>query len=329
MAVNRITYTLIIIMTVTFVFLSEHRAAYAALYAALLFPAVSFAVLLAVKGYIHISGRLVNNPVNKGEAARYTLKIKNSGYISGFKAKAVFGKKIRQTAKISKPGIIYLPARGTAEKVYNFVYDYCGNFDVCADYIVIYDFLCLFKIKIKTKDILFLTVLPDINNLEFLPDTVLAQASLGETGGLAAEDYSDLPDLKKYTPTDGYKRIHWRLSAKRGELISKNYNAAEKSAVSVIINNTRFPEKTKYTSGLRCAESLIEAAVSVIFNCNVSGLPVSLDYIGGTGGEPLLEFYDLYTAAARIRFNKTGDFNGFLAEMVEMRRDSGSIFIFT
>jgi hypothetical protein len=57
----------------------------------------------------------------------------------------------------------------------------------------------------------------------------------GEAGNSAENGYADFPELKKYMPGDDCKKIHWSLSAKRGELISKNFAAQ-------IIPETQMPQ---------------------------------------------------------------------------------------
>jgi uncharacterized protein (DUF58 family) len=329
MAGNRIVYGMIIFMTAAFVFLFEHRTTYAALYAVLLLPMISLTILLIAKRHIYFSEKLEVDTIKKGEAARYILYVKNNNYIFTFRAKAVFRKDLRPFAKISKSDGIYLPPRENGEAVFEMIYNYRGAFTVGADYIYIYDFLCLFKVRIKNPKTLKLTVLPDINNLDALPVSFSNPADAQKADSLIAEDYADFPDLKKYEPVDGYKRIHWQVSAKRGELISKNYNASEKSATAVIINNSRFVANKKHIESLRCADNLIEMAVSVIAYCNAAALPVYLDFIGGTSGTPSLDFDVLYALAAGIEFDKTEDFDGFLTDIIEMRHGAGNIYIFT
>jgi len=334
---NRIIYGAIAFMAAAFVVLSENRATYAALYAVLLLPLISLAVLLVSGRRVSVTEKLEAATVRKGEPAQYIISAANNGFCS-FRATVVFSKKLRRLLKISEPaysGAIFLPPRRAGEAVFEMRAEYRGVFNVSADYIIIYDWLGLFKIRVKTLGQSKLTVLPDIRGLENLPVSLSNPADITAAEGLA-EDYADFPDLQKYSPSDGHKRIHWQMSAKRGELISKNYNAAEKSSAAVIIDNSGFPANIRQseTEKMRCEDAIIEAAVAVMFHCvSVAALPVRLDYIGGQPESPSLDFDYLYASAAGIEFDGGENFGDFLAgiasDIAEMRRGADNIYIFT
>jgi len=328
LALNRIVYAIVVFMTALFIFLFEHRATYAALYAVLLLPAVSLIVLLISKRRINISEKLESSTVKKGETARYIISAENNNYLFSFRTKVVFNKNIRRFIKISKTDRVFLPSRGNSETLFEMLTGYRGIFTVSADYILIYDSLGLFKVRIKNPGDLKLTVLPDIHSLTSLPVSLNNPEDNLNTDGLSGEDYSDLPDFKKYSPSDGYKKIHWQLSAKRGELISKNYHASEKNTAAVIINNSKFPADIRQIEKMRCEDILIEAAVSVIACCISMDLPVYLDYIGEKSEEAALDFESLYLSAAGIEFDGSEDFGEFLTSITEMRGVS-NIYIFT
>ena len=317
MALNRILYSIIIFMNIIFVILFEHKATYAALYTVLLLPAISLLVLIIFKRRIYISDRLEANTVKKGEAVKYIISVGNN--ILKFRTKAVFNKKLRRLVKISEISGLN----------FEICADYRGVFNICADYILVYDPLCLFKFKIKNTGDVKLTVLPDIRSLENLPVSLNSPSDTISADGLFDEDYSGFPDFKKYSPSDGYKKIHWKLSARRGELISKNYHASGKNTAAVIINNSRFPENMKQLEKMRCEDIIIEAAVSVSAYCAAIDLSVYLDYIGGKPEETWLDFESLYIKAAGILFDGDEDFGDFLSSITETHVNADNIYIFT
>ena len=315
MAANRVLYLIIIFMNMMFVVLFEHEATYAALYTVLLLPVITLVILLVFKRRINISEKLETHTVKKIEPVKYSININNN--IFKFRAKAVFNKNLRQFLKISE----------TAEMQFELCAAYRGVFNISADYILIYDSLGLFKIKIKNAGDLKLTVLPDIISLESLPVSLnnnTDSLSAGADGLFDGED-SDFPDFKKYSPSDsgGYKKIHWQLSAKRGELISKHEHTSEKKTAAVIINNSQFTGKIKQAEKMRCEDMLIESAVSVIAYCVSMDLSVYLDFIVGISEQPSLDFESLYIAAAGIQFDGREDFGELT------RENADNVYIFT
>jgi hypothetical protein len=341
MAQNRVIYIMILFMTAAFVFLFEHRATYTALYAVLLMPAASLTLLLAAKRFISFTEKIGADTVKKNEAARYIICVKNNNFF-GFRAKAVFNANLRRFIKISNAGVLYLPPRKNGEIVTEMLCGYRGTFAVSAEYILIYDWFGLFKVRIKNPGCLNLTVLPDIYNLPSLPVSLRNPADSPGADGMMGEDYSDFPDLKKYSPADGHKRIHWQLSAMRGELISKNFNSQPKPASAVIIDNSQFKGRADIKNkikdkkrlkdkieDMRGEDGIIEAAVSVMAYCIEAGTPVYLDYMGVTPGAISGRFDELYVSASGIAFGEEEDFGDFLAGTLEKRRDAGNIYIFT
>lgn len=317
MAKNRIVYGLIFIMTAMFVFLYENQATYAALYAVLLIPIVSLTVLFIGRRGISISEKLDDCTIKKGEVAKYAVNVSHN--VFNFKTKVIFEKSLREIAQIIESG---------EKDCFEIVCKYRGSFNVSAEYVLIYDLLGLFKMKLKNPNTLNLTVLPNIIHLENLQVSFNHAADSAKANGMTDND-SDFPDFKKYEPTDGYKRINWQLSARRGELISKNYNASEKTTAAVIIDNSQMPDKIKRIEAMRCEDSMIEAALAVIAYCNEMNMPVYLDFLGGTAGTASLEFDTLYALAADIQFDSQEDFHGFLTSITEERKSADNIYIFT
>ena len=318
MAGNRIVYGAVIFMAAAFVALFEHRATYAMLYAVLLLPVVSLIILLVSVRRVSVTDRLEADTVKKGEPAPYIISVGN-GSPCGFRARAVFAKELRRFFKIREPGGIILPPRAGGEAVFNMLPGYRGVFNVSAEHIFIYDWTGMFRLRLKNPGQLRLTVLPDIRALASLP-----VSPSGAGGADAADDYAD---LAKYSPPEGDKRIHWPASARRGELISRNYNAAGKGSAAVIIDNSGFPAGGTQAERMRREDGIVESAVSAIYYCvSEMGLPVSLDYIGGRAENPTLELDYLYISAAGVEFG--GD-AGLLPDIIENRRDAGNIYIFT
>jgi len=316
-------------MAAVFVFLFEDRVTYAVLYAVLLLPVTSLIILICAKRNIKISGELESDTVKKNEPVRYTLHIKNNNYILNFQTKVVFGKKLKQFVKIPKINSVLIPPRQNIDYDFELVCAYRGIYEVNADYLLTYDPLALFKFKIKNLNKLTLTVLPNIHILENLPVSINTVTEITNIGNQNTEDYSDFPDFKKYLPADGFKRIHWQLSARRGELISKNYYASSKAAVAVIINNSRLPDGMKPIEKMRCEDNLIEAAVAVMAYCNMLMIPVYIDYIGNMRDSSSLDFSTLYVSASGIKFDANENFGDFLDKTIETRRDAVNVFVIT
>lgn len=50
------------------------------------------------------------------------------------------------------------------------------------------------------------------------------------------EDFSSIRNIRKYTTGDNLKKIHWKLSAKRGELYVKEFNLSGSNSVYIVLD---------------------------------------------------------------------------------------------
>lgn len=72
------------------------------------------------------------------------------------------------------------------------------------------------------------------------------------------EDFTSIRNIRKYNMGDNLKKIHWKLSAKRGELYVKEFNLSGSNFVYILLDMTNV-YKTK-----ELEETAVEAAISIV-----------------------------------------------------------------
>jgi uncharacterized protein (DUF58 family) len=323
MTANRLAYAVLILLTALFAVLFDEPAAYAAFYVTFMLPLLSWCILLYAKQEIKLSEKLDTEALKKGETAVYTVAAHNTLFFFGIKAEVLFEK--IDYIDIIPAFSFTMPPRKRVRADIDFRGLYRGIFPVRPTKVQIYDLLGLFRVKVKMKHELKITVLPHVHTLDRLH---LSDETIESRYIKGWADDSDGIDLSQYQYSDGHKRIHWPLSAIRGELIGKNYYAPMPAAISVTIDNSTVQAATR-TEALTCEDALVEAAVSVMRYCTRLGMPVYLNYMGQRTLFPTLEFNTLYAATAEIMFNRVESFSEYFLHMSAMQGDARTFFVFT
>lgn len=111
-------------------------------------------------------------------------------------------------------------------QAYYFASSYCGRAEVCLKSLRIYDFLGIFYGRIKLEERRTVGILPGFELMpleitrrtrEFLAD---ADEYSVEKGG---DDPSEVYRIREYRPRDSVHDIHWKLTAKEGQLMVKEH----------------------------------------------------------------------------------------------------------
>lgn len=125
----------------------------------------------------------------------------------------------------------------------------------------IFDVLCIFKAKRKSKERQQIAILPESHLLmvdvtrktrEFLAEA--EEYSDRESG----DDPSEIYQIREYREGDSIHDVHWKLTAKADELRVKEYGRPLGCVVLVWLNLEKTNKKTQYVSSV-----ILEAAASL------------------------------------------------------------------
>lgn len=117
----------------------------------------------------------------------------------------------------------YVPARGTARIAVEVSPRHCGALEISGVKSKIWDPLCLFCGQKKEKACCNAVVYPKGYEMQFsiesLPFGMEVEVGNSRPGVQPPEIYQ----IQAYRPGDGMRDIHWKLTARSGELLSKQY----------------------------------------------------------------------------------------------------------
>ena len=185
--------------------------------------------------------------------------------------------------------------------------------------IVISDLLGMFTVEklpqVQGGELIVLPLPFDVGAL-----TYAAGDSGTESMARASEDVTSPADVRAYQPGDAMKKIHWKLSVRKQELMVRRFEAPVMPDALVLLDCSRPPKTADENAQLDLRDALLETAASVMLQNIQTEHPAKLPIHGdhpieldkGMGMPVVLE------ALARVDFSAPDKFDRML--MLEMRR---------
>ena len=150
--------------------------------------------------------------------------------------------------------------------------------------------------------------------------TYAAGDSGTESMARAAEDVTSPADVRAYQPGDAMKKIHWKLSVRKQELMVRRFEAPVMPDALVLLDCSTPPRTADDSAQLDLRDALLETAASVmqqnIQTDHPAKLPIHGDHpieLDKNMGMPMI-----LEALARVDFSAPDKFDRML--MLEMRR---------
>ena len=325
---NRITYLIVIVTTVLLIYLYEAPMTYIAFYTVLALPVLSFGLAVMSRRRFTVRESLSEESITKGDSVQYVFGVRNNGFLPCTSVRVRFKSNSAAIVTDFADHFFSIGAYKSHRVIFNITAKYRGNFEVGVLGITMYDFLGLFRFEQKHDKTLNLTVRPRVLDIEGLP---LSNAEGGvdhSKNFMAEEDYAVISDLRKYQPTDGYKKIHWKASAKKNELISKNYQNHSRNLTTVIVDNSVIGGDED--TALATEDAILEGCVSALAYCSKRQHICSLYYMGGDEGQGVSgSFNYLYDVASVMTFGLYDDFGSYFVNYSKMQTYAENLIVLT
>ena len=206
-----------------------------------------------------------------------------------------------------------------------------GAFAVTLEHVIIQDLFCLFNVKkrILNQQATYL-VLPNpypIDKPEVLPGDD-GSAALGRT----QEDYNAPEDTRAYLPGDAMKRIHWKLSSRRRELVVRRFEMPAPPD-TLLLMDPSVPQAEKPQDIPFLRDALCETAVAVAKLQMEDGSPIRMPLHGQSATEFVSDqaegLNQLKEMLAARSFSETEDFAHILRLELRRMRRTGAVVILT
>ncbi len=278
---------------------------------------------------VRVSHGLTNTRVNRGENVAMQVSVSHRGLLP------IAPVKLKMRATSNTPsGVLHLAELGrrTQKVAYQFAAEHIGAMIPGVESYTVSDVFGFFKKEHvpdnSTGELLVLPVPFEVEPLTFAPGDMGV-----ETMKRAMEDPSSPSDFRAYQNGDPMKRIHWKMSARKREIMIRQFEEPALPDALVLMDTSppnlpkgMDPGKMSYLK-----DAILETAASVV-KCQISlenpvHLPLvgdrPMDYVGSMGLPILLE------ELARCTFNETEKFERMILLQMNDLRKTGAVVVIT
>jgi len=329
---NWILYLSFLLLSLLFIYFYGGKIPYMMFYTVASLPILSLAHSIGLFFSLKYMQKIDRQFVVKGDIINYSLRVSNKSMLMFPYIRVVFFCTSILSDLQFQEISFSLPPFGKKDLSFKFKCPYRGNYEIGIKFIEIADLLGIFKFKIKVRPPMYLTVYPKIINLE---KKLLSSYSQTEgnsnKNNTFFEDLLTIIDIRKYSYGDSLKRIHWKATAKVGELMVKKYQHSSEKKTYLILDL----EKNRFSpeENIVIEDKVIEVVISVIYYCLSSGIPVNLLYIKDKPvkieANSLSSFDEIYKNLACIPFNEETGLEDILETFVADNADKTNIIAFT
>ncbi|MBE6641337.1 MAG: DUF58 domain-containing protein [Ruminococcaceae bacterium] len=227
MAKNRILYLIAVIASFVFYVAYEEWISWIIFLAVLMLPWLSLA--LSLRSILRMRIKLeVAERIAQGAEANVTVTACFPKGCPPYRYKIKITKPITGEKWIVRPGDT-LPA------------EHCGGLTVSTTCTTVYDYLGIFRFKVRQAPSAIVRVMPKSLKLP-IPEEfkgVLARSLRVKHGGGFSEDH----EIRPYRPGDTLNLIHWKLSEKTGELMLREPMEPDQGIALLTLDINGTPEE--------------------------------------------------------------------------------------
>lgn len=217
------------------------------------------------------------------------------------------------TGKAIQKNIVSIMPLSSKGIDYNIECKYRGVYDLGPINVTVSDVFGFFTFKRQIKCDGKLIIYPKvaiIQRFNIKPRQIFGTVTTNEKTN---EDYTSISDIKKYSTGDSFKSIHWKVSAKKGELYVKNFDMGGSSESYIFLN--LYHDDYYYDSDCLNIDLYRRDIEEKLVECGVSIIRYMLSKNINTG---------LYANSKRMIYAKGRDlkeFKIFLDELIVAQSD--------
>ena len=220
---------------------------------------VSLISVMWAAGTIRITAEMEDQTVYRGDHTTLVLGISHGGWIPVapviLELPSMSGGENRRIRLKDRPGHVQslrMPIDATHVGIYT------SGIQTC----IIEDLLGLFQRVIHPDETVYsLTVLPRTFDVD--PVTMAPGDPGSELMARANEDLSAPSDIRAYQPGDAMKKIHWKLSIRKRELIVRKFEEPLMQEVLILMDCSRPPFRGNPQAEADLRDTLLETAASL------------------------------------------------------------------
>ncbi|MBE6066410.1 MAG: DUF58 domain-containing protein [Clostridium lundense] len=228
-------FIILLLGTLIYAYLDGSILAYSLFYSAFLSLLISFIYLIYIRRKIAIEIRFDKDKLYTKEPCEFTIIIKNYSILP-IPYLQIFNNILCNFEKGFKYDVVTLSGDKNKRIKGQLCFDIRGIYNLGVTEIIIKDFLYIFTTTFILKSNECISVYPKVYPFTGKMFHGYNEISIINSNRKNAEDESSVRDIRKYRVGDSLKNIHWKLSAKYGELYIKNFDYSSGEKCSILLN---------------------------------------------------------------------------------------------
>lgn len=324
-------YLLLLIASFFFPYLYGGKIPYMVFHVVLLIPLISFIHVVLVFFRFKYVQDFDRKHIVRGDSVNFIVKFSNEDFFPYPYLTAIFKSEESYFVSLSDRKKFSLAPYSSKTFTFSFKCRYRGTFEIGLERLEIVDFLGLFRLKYKVKSLRNVVVHPKVIPLDDLHmrDGYLSDSQNISRAGF--EDMTSIAGIRKYAIGDVFKKIHWKLTAKMDELMVKEFNSTYETSAVIILDlsaNNHAP-----VINMAIEDRVIESAIAIINFCLSKWIPVRLfyytDIINEAHGDNPLDFDEIYSTLAQIKFGSDVSVSDLIKLYAESNTEATNLFVVT
>ena len=277
---NRILFILFILGSGILVGFKGGSLSYCLFYSSLTLPILSIIYVFFVYLKFCIYQKIDSKILVKEERVPYLFKLSNEDFITYTKIRVNFMKDYSDVEYMDQATTYCLLPGEEIHKETKLCCHYRGEYKVGIDYVTVADFLNIFQITYACSSAIEVKVLPRVLHLSKLVITPRSEDIKKHQYVLQAKQVIPDVEVRKYQSSDSPKMIHWKATARQGQLLTRTYTDEPKTELVLLLDLQRCAVLDK--ERVIMEDKLIEAALAIVdyFVRNHTPVSVILDSSG-------------------------------------------------
>lgn len=258
---RRIILAFAILLATVYVSTYGGTISYLLFFGTLSIPLISVLYLFFVYTNFKIYQKIETKSLVKGQEVPYCFQFCNESMLAFVNVAVTFIKDTQSLRDLSASQDYCLLPGDAIEKKTALSAKYRGEYNVGIDTVIIQDFFGLFKVTYKCPSMIQAKVLPrilQIKSLSFYKDN-----EEDKVDRMRASMQKQIPDneTRPYVAGDEQKMVHWKLTARTGELIVRKYTVKPQRKLNLILDISQVRGDRLYQ--LKCEDLFVEAAIAI------------------------------------------------------------------
>lgn len=277
---------------------------YLLFYSSIIVPLLSLGYLGIVYVRFCIYQEIGTKVLVKEERVPYLFKLSNEDILTYTRIKVNFMKDYSDVENMEQSADYCLMPQEHIDHATTLCCHYRGDYYVGIDDVTVTDYLNLFQVTYKCKSRINVQVLPRVLHLDKLAIAPKSEDIKYQKFNIQARQEVPDVEVRKYQSSDSPRMIHWKATAKSGDLLTRKYTEEPKTELVLIVDFRRLNDKDEVR--IVVEDKMIEALLAVADYFVRNHTPVSVLF-DSMGMHKLRlynsdDFQQLYQICSQVKF---------------------------